>query len=109
MFTFSIESDINDTIISFTSSKLAAITRLLNVYNSNIEIIDEADDEGEEGEEGEEVDEIGGVDIDDIEFDEEGYAWTFDTELEAWFWFDDENEEWVEYEDEESEDEAEEE
>jgi hypothetical protein len=103
MFTFSIESDINDTIISFTSSNLAAITRLLNVYNSNIEISDEADDEGEE------VDEIGGVDIDDIEFDEEGYAWTFDTELEAWFWFDDENEEWVEYEDEESEDEAEEE
>ena len=103
MFTFSIESDINDTIISFTSSNLAAITRLLNVYNSNIEISDEADDEGEE------VDEIGGVGIDDIEFDEEGYAWTFDTELEAWFWFDDENEEWVEYEDEESEDEAEEE
>jgi len=101
MFTFSIESDINDTIISFTSSNLAAITRLLNVYNSNIEISDEADDEWEE------VEEIGGVDIDDIEFDDEGYAWTFDAEFEVWFWFDDENEEWVEYEDEESEDEDE--
>ena len=99
MFTFSIESDINDTIISFTSSNLAAITRLLNVYNSNIEVNDEADDEGEE------VTEIGGVSIDDIEFDEEGYAWTFDTEFEAWFWFDEENEEWVEYEDDESEEE----
>jgi len=99
MFTFSIESDINDTIISFTSSNLAAITRLLNVYNSNIEVNDEADDEGEE------VTEIGDVSIDDIEFDEEGYAWTFDTEFEAWFWFDEENEEWVEYEDDESEEE----
>jgi len=103
MFTFSIESDINDTIISFTSSNLEAITRLLNVYNSNVEISDEADEEWEE------VDEIGDVSIDDIEFDDEGYAWTFDTEFEAWFWFDEENEEWVEYEDEESEDEAEEE
>ena len=104
MFTFSIESDINDTIISFTSSNLAAITRLLNVYNSNIEVNDEADAEWEE------ITEIGGVSIDDIEFDEEDYAWTFDTEFEAWFWFDEENDEWVEYEDDESEeDEAEEE
>ena len=99
MFTFSIESDINDTIISFTSSNLAAITRLLNVYNSNIEVNDEADDEWEE------VTEIGDVSIDDIEFDEEGYAWTFDTEFEAWIWIDEENEEWVEYEDDESEEE----
>ena len=103
MFTFSIESDINDTSISFTSSNLAAITRLLNIYNTNFEI-PEVEDEWEE------VTEIGDVSIDDIEFDEEGYAWTFDTEFEAWFWFDEENEEWVEYEDDESEeDEAEEE
>jgi hypothetical protein len=103
MFTFSIESDINDTIISFTSSNLDAITRLLNVYNTNFEL-PEVEDEWEE------VTEIGDVSIDDIEFDEEGYAWTFDTEFEAWFWFDEENEEWVEYEDDESEeDEAEEE
>jgi hypothetical protein len=103
MFTFSIESDINDTSISFTSSNLAAITRLLNIYNTNFEF-PEVEDEWEE------VTEIGDVSIDDIEFDEEGYAWTFDTEFEAWFWFDEENEEWVEYEDDESEeDEAEEE
>ena len=103
MFTFSIESSINDTVISFTSSNLDAITRLLNVYNSNFEL-PELEDEWEE------VTEIGDVSIDDIEFDEEGYAWTFDTEFEAWFWFDEENEEWVEYEDDESEeDEAEEE
>jgi hypothetical protein len=103
MFTFSIESDINDTSISFTSSNLAAITRLLNIYNTNFEL-PEVEDEWEE------VTEIGDVSIDDIEFDEEGYAWTFDTEFEAWFWFDEENEEWVEYEDDESEeDEAEEE
>jgi len=103
MFTFSIESDINDTIISFTSSNLDAITRLLNIYNTNFEL-PEVEDEWEE------VTEIGDVSIDDIEFDEEGYAWTFDTEFEAWFWFDEENEEWVEYEDDESEeDEAEEE
>jgi hypothetical protein len=56
----------------------------------------------------EEVTEVGGVDIDDIEFDDEGYAWTFDEEFEAWFWFDDENEEWVEYEDEEEESEEDE-
>ena len=98
MFTFSIESDINDTIISFTSSNLAAITRLLNIYNTNFEF-PEVEDEWEE------VTEIGDVSIDDIEFDEEGYAWTFDTEFEAWFWFDEENEEWVEYEDDESEEE----
>ena len=98
MFTFSIESDINDTIISFTSSNLDAITRLLNVYNTNFEL-PEVEDEWEE------VTEIGDVSIDDIEFDEEGYAWTFDTEFEAWFWFDEENEEWVEYEDDESEEE----
>jgi len=103
MFTFSIESGINDTIISFTSSNLEAITRLLNIYNTNFEL-PELEDEWEE------VTEIGDVSIDDIEFDEEGYAWTFDTEFEAWFWFDEENEEWVEYEDDESEeDEAEEE
>jgi hypothetical protein len=103
MFTFSIESSINDTVISFTSSNLDAITRLLNVYNTNFEL-PEVEDEWEE------VTEIGDVSIDDIEFDEEGYAWTFDTEFEAWFWFDEENEEWVEYEDDESEeDEAEEE
>ena len=98
MFTFSIESDINDTSISFTSSNLAAITRLLNIYNTNFEF-PEVEDEWEE------VTEIGDVSIDDIEFDEEGYAWTFDTEFEAWFWFDEENEEWVEYEDDESEEE----
>jgi hypothetical protein len=103
MFTFSIESSINDTVISFTSSNLDAITRLLNIYNTNFEL-PELEDEWEE------VTEIGDVSIDDIEFDEEGYAWTFDTEFEAWFWFDEENEEWVEYEDDESEeDEAEEE
>ena len=103
MFTFSIESSINDTVISFTSSNLDAITRLLNIYNTNFEF-PEVEDEWEE------VTEIGDVSIDDIEFDEEGYAWTFDTEFEAWFWFDEENEEWVEYEDDESEeDEAEEE
>jgi hypothetical protein len=104
MFTFSIDSDFGDTSISFSSSNLESIVKLFSVFGATVSVLDdEADDEGEE------VTEIGGVDIDDVEFDDEGYAWTFDAEFEAWFWFDDESEEWVEYEDEESEDEAEEE
>ena len=103
MFTFSIESDVTDTTISFSSSNLAAIAKLFSIFGAGVELEDAEDDV-----EWEEVEEIGGVDIDDIEFDDEGYAWTFDEEFEAWFWFDDENEEWVEYEDEEEESEEDE-
>jgi hypothetical protein len=102
MFTFSIESDVTGATISFRSSSMDIITQLMSKLT---EVMDDVEDDVIN--DCEEVEEIGGVDIDDIEFDDEDYAWTYDEDYGAWFWFDDENEEWVEYEDEEEESEEE--
>jgi len=43
----------------------------------------------------EELDEL--VECDDVDYDDAGYAYYFDVELEAWLYFDDEVNEWVEF------------
>jgi len=43
----------------------------------------------------EEQDEI--VECDDVDYDDAGYAYYFDEDLEAWLYFDDEVDAWVEF------------
>jgi len=64
---------------------------------------------GVELDDSDELKEIGGIDIDELEFDEEGFAWWYDEGFDEWFWYNEEGDYWeeAEYEDEESEDDAE--
>jgi hypothetical protein len=95
MFTFTIE--VGNTHVSFHSDSMEKIAEIMTKFNNAT--FDEA----------EEVTEIGGIDIDELEFDDEGFTWWYDESSDEWYWYNEEDEYWeeAEYEDEESEDDAE--
>ena len=94
MFTFSIESDISGSTISFRSPSMEVLATLMNKFSEAFEtVIDEA----------EEIDEIGGIDIDELEFDDEGFAWWYDADYDEWYWYNEEEDFWEEAEYEEIE------
>jgi hypothetical protein len=98
MFTFTIESTFGDASISFKSESMEKLSNIMAKFNAAI-LDDEEDD----------TTEIGGVDFDELEFDEEGFAWWYDESSDEWYWYNEEDGYWeeAEYEDEESEDDAE--
>jgi len=98
MFTFTIESTFGDASISFKSESMEKLANIMAKFNDAIL-------DGEE----DDTTEIGGVDFDELEFDEEGFAWWYDESSDEWYWYNEEDGYWeeAEYEDEESEDDAE--
>jgi len=89
MFTFSIESDVTGSAISFKSSNLEVITRLMTLVGNVADA--ELDD-------AEEVEEIGGIEVDELEFDDEGFAWWYDADYDEWYWYNEEEDLWEEAE-----------
>jgi len=95
MFTFTIE--VGNTHVSFQSDSMEKIAEIMTKFNNAT--FDEA----------EEVTEIGGIDIDELEFDDEGFTWWYDEVSDEWYWFNEDEEIWEEAEYEEEDEESEEE